>query len=187
MLLIQTAVVQISLSQSGYLCIHARYINCACINTYLCVHQTGKIHFDLEKIIRYSRKAVFRLRVVYKLFIWLLFISHWQFIPDWSPASWLGKQKQSQKKVRWQWKLLFKLSTFIFANYTDLQTSYLMAISIPGDKLVVNHICSSVSVWVFIVQSASTFPLPWSSDVSDPTVVLTIYSRHSPEKSHPLQ
>lgn len=62
-----------------------------------------------------------------------------------------------------------------------------MAISIPGDKLVVNHICSSMSVRVFIAQSASKFPLSQSSDVTDPSVVLTIYSRHLPEKSHPLQ
>lgn len=62
-----------------------------------------------------------------------------------------------------------------------------MAISIPGDKLVVNHICSSVSIWVFNAQSGSTFRLPQSSDVSDPTVALTIYSCHLPEKSHPLQ
>lgn len=62
-----------------------------------------------------------------------------------------------------------------------------MAISIPGDKLVVNHICSSMSIWVFIAQSASKFPLPQSNDVTDPTVVLTTYPRHLPEKYHPLQ
>lgn len=52
---------------------------------------------------------------------------------------------------------------------------------------MVNHICSSMSIWVFIAQSTSKFPLPQSSDVTDPTVVLTIYSRNLPEKSHPLQ
>lgn len=62
-----------------------------------------------------------------------------------------------------------------------------MAISIPGDKLVVNHICSSMSISVFTAQSASKFPLPQSSDVTDPSGVLTIYSCHLPEKSHPLQ